>query len=111
MAQNQMVHQEKYWDPTQYVREEVLAPMYHPADNARWRAIITTLPKADLTAGQQAFLNTVLNRIAANPDMPPGLDPISAAQLRAQQAAEVKAVQAEIAAVKVAPSDKAPPAP
>jgi hypothetical protein len=94
MAQNQMAHQEKYWDPSQYVREEVMGQMYQPAANARWKAVIAALPKADLTPQQTAFLNTVLARIAVNPDMPPDIDPISAAQMRAQQRAEMKKDQA-----------------
>ena len=117
MAQNQRANHkpsrypQDWWDLPNFVREEVLAPMYHPAENVRWKALITAQPKANLTAGQQAFLNSVLNRIASNPDMPPGLDSVSAAQLRTQQAAEVKAVQAEIAAAKTAPPGVAKPAP
>jgi len=114
MAQNQMAHQEKYWDPAQYVREEVVGQMYHPADNLRWKAIIAALPKAALASQHTSFLNTVLARIATNPDIPPGLDPAPAADLRAQQAVEIQKVRAEIAQMQkgqTTPAGATQPAP
>ena len=88
--QIQAIKGDEKWDVQKFVRENSLARIYHPAENARWRAIIDAYPRAGLTADQQSFLDTVLDAIARNPDIPPGLDPKSAAELRADQAAQMK---------------------
>ena len=87
--QARAVKGDEIWDVQKSVRENSLARIYHPAENARWRAIIETYPRAGLKADQQNFLDTVLDTIARNPDVPPGLSPAMAAQLRADQAAQM----------------------
>ena len=102
--QAQAVKGDETWDVAKEVRENGLARIYHPAENARWRAIIEAYPRTKLTADQQNFLDSVLDAIAKNPDIPPGLDPKSAAELRADQAAQMRKDEAAQAdAAKLAP--------
>ena len=65
--QKQAAHQEDLWNLPQFVREEVIARMYHPAENARWKALIAALPQASLAPQQAAFLHTVLARDCREP--------------------------------------------
>jgi len=78
LIQQQQAHASKgdqIWDVAKDVRENDLAPMFNPKENAKWRDIIAAFPKAGLTAYQKSFLTSVLAAIATNPPMAPGMTP------------------------------------